>query len=131
MFRKIECYIQPSKIDQVKDALIEAGVDGMIVSEVEGFSHQRGHTNGEVPNKEVKFLPKTKLEIIVDEDIVDKVTTLIVRLARTGKIAGQARGFIHFSLGKRAKSESVDASSQPCSMARAARCASVTRLATA
>ncbi|TET49946.1 MAG: P-II family nitrogen regulator [Actinomycetota bacterium] len=91
--RKIECFIQPSKLDQIKDALIEAGVDGMSVSEVKGFGRQRGRLNGEKPSKEVKFLPKIKLEIVVDEEIVDEVATLIVKLARTGKI-GAGKIFI-------------------------------------
>ena len=86
MLRKIECFIQPSKLDKIKDALIEAGVNGMSVSEVEGFGRQRGHTNGDAPSTEVKFRSKTKLEIVVDEEIVDEVTSLIVKLARTGKI---------------------------------------------
>ncbi len=93
MLRKIECFIQPSKLDQIKDALIEAGVDGMSVSEVEGFGRQRGRLNGEKPSGRVKFLPKTKLEIVVDEEIVDEITTLIVKLARTGKI-GAGKIFI-------------------------------------
>ena len=93
MLRKIECFIQPSKLDQIKDALIEAGVDGISVSEVKGFGRQRGRLNGEKPSSGVKFLPKTKLEIVVDEEIVDEITTLIVKLARTGKI-GAGKVFI-------------------------------------
>ena len=93
MLRKIECFIQPFKLDAVKDALIEAGVEGITVSKVEGFGKQRGYIKGEVPNKHVKFLPKTKLEIVVDEDIVDEITKLIVRLARTGDI-GSGKIFI-------------------------------------
>ena len=93
MLRKIECFIQPSKLDKIKDALIEAGVDGMSVSEVEGFGRQRGRLNGEDPSSEVKFRPKTKLEIVVDEEITDEVTALIVKLARTGKI-GAGKVFV-------------------------------------
>ena len=93
MLRKIECFIQPSKLDKIKDALIEAGVDGMTVSEVEGFGRQRGRLNGEKSSNEVKFRPKTKIEIVVDEEIVDEVTTLIVKLARTGKI-GAGKVFV-------------------------------------
>ena len=93
MLRKIECFIQPSKLDKIKDALIEAGVDGMSVSEVEGFGRQRGRLNGDASSSEVKFRPKTKLEIVVDEEIVDKVTTLIVKMARTGKI-GAGKVFV-------------------------------------
>lgn len=93
MLRKIECYIQPSKLDEIKDALIDAGVDGMSVSEVQGFGRQRGQLNGEVSDQNVRFRPKTKLEIVVDEKIVDDITKLIVRLARTGKI-GAGKIFI-------------------------------------
>lgn len=93
MLKKIECFIQPFKLDSVKDALIGAGVEGMSVTEVKGFGRQRGYIEGEVPNKEVKFLPKIKLEIVVDEEIVDDITKLIVKLARTGKI-GSGKIFI-------------------------------------
>ncbi len=76
MLRKIECYIQPSKLDSIKDDLIKQGIDGMTISEVEGFGRQRGHANGQRPNKKVKFLPKTKLEI------VDETIKLIVKKPR-------------------------------------------------
>ena len=93
MLKKIECFIQPFKLDSVKDALIGAGVEGMSVTEVKGFGRQRGYIKGEVPNKEVKFLPKIKLEIVVDEEIVDDITKLIVKLAKTGEI-GSGKIFI-------------------------------------
>ena len=93
MLRKIECFIQPSKLDQIKDALIEAGVDGMTVSEVEGFGRQRGRANGEKASTRAKFRQKTKLEIVVDEERVDEITTLTVKLAKTGKI-GAGKIFI-------------------------------------
>ncbi len=86
MLRKIECYIQPTKLDQVKDGLIDAGVEGMSVTQVVGFGKQRGFVNGEVPNKKVKLLPKIKLEIVVGEDEVEKFTTAIIKLAGTGTI---------------------------------------------
>ena len=93
MLRKIECYIQSSKLDEVRDALINAGVDGMSVSEIQGFGRQRGHLNGEISDKKVQFRPKTKLEIVVDEEIVDDITKIIVKLAQTGKI-GAGKIFI-------------------------------------
>jgi nitrogen regulatory protein P-II 1 len=93
MLRKIECFIQPFKLDEIKDALIESGVEGITMSEVKGFGKQRGFISGEVPNKEVKFLPKIKLEIVVDEEIIDKVTKTIVRLAQTGEF-GSGKIFI-------------------------------------
>lgn len=93
MLKKIECYIQPSKLEIVKNALIEAGVEGISKSDVEGFGKQRGYKNGEIPDTNVKFLPKTKLEIVVEEEIVDSVTSIIVKLAKTGKI-GAGKVFI-------------------------------------
>jgi nitrogen regulatory protein P-II 1 len=93
MLKKIECFIQPFKLDEVKNALIEAGVEGITMSEVSGFGRQRGYIKGEIPNKEVKFLPKVKLEIVVDEEILDDVTKTIVRLAQTGEF-GSGKIFI-------------------------------------
>ena len=93
MLKKIECFIQPFKLDEVKNALIEAGVEGITMSEVSGFGRQRGYIKGEIPNKEVKFLPKVKLEIVVDEEILDNVTKTIVRLAQTGEF-GSGKIFI-------------------------------------
>ena len=93
MLRKIECFIQPFKLDAVKDALINAGVEGISVTEVRGFGKQRGFKEGEVINKEVKFLPKIKLEIVVEEEVIDEVTKTIVRLAQTGKF-GSGKIFV-------------------------------------
>ncbi|MGI9102682.1 MAG: P-II family nitrogen regulator [Terriglobales bacterium] len=84
---KIEAVIQPSKLDEVKDALIEMGVDGMTVSEVRGHGRQKGHTEfyrGREYN--VDLLPKIKLEIVLADDLVDKTVQAILTAARTGKI---------------------------------------------
>ena len=86
MLKKIECIIQPSRLDKIKDALVEGGVEGITVSKVEGFGRQLGSRDGEKTNNQIKFLPKIKLEIVVDEIILDKITILIVKMARTGKI---------------------------------------------
>jgi len=86
MLRKIECFIQPSKLDAIKDALFDAGVEGLSVTDVRGVGCQRGYTSEEKPKKKVKFLPKTKLEIVVDEEIVEDVIAVIKKLARTGTI---------------------------------------------
>lgn len=93
MLRKIECFIQPFKLDEIKDALFSAGVEGMSVSEVKGFGKQRGYSNGGKPNREVKLLPKIKLEIVVEEDIVDDVVKTIVKLAQTGEF-GSGKIFV-------------------------------------
>jgi len=93
MLRKIECFIQPVKLDDVKNALFEAGVDGMSITDVRGFGKQRGYTDGGKPNKEVKFLPKIKMEIVVDEEIVDDVIKTIVKLTKTGEF-GSGKIFV-------------------------------------
>jgi nitrogen regulatory protein P-II 1 len=93
MLKKIECFIQPFKLEEVKDALVEVGVEGISISEVKGFGKQRGFIKGEMPNKHVKFLPKIKLEIVVDEEIIDSVTKKIVKLAQTGEF-GSGKIFI-------------------------------------
>jgi len=97
MLRKIECYIQPFKLEPLTRALVELGVDGMSVTEVRGFGRQRGQVvkqRGQpAPKLEIKFLPKLKLEIIVPEDMVDAAVVLITKLARTGTV-GAGKIFI-------------------------------------
>ena len=93
MLRKLECFIQPFKLDEIKDALFEVGVEGMSVSEVKGFGKQRGYINGGKPNRQVKFLPKIKMEIVVEEDIVDNVIKTIVKLAKTSEF-GSGKIFV-------------------------------------
>ena len=97
MLRKIECYIQPFKLEPLTQALVELGVDGMSVTEVRGFGRQRGqvvkHRAQAAPKPEIKFLPKLKLEIIVPEDMVDATVVLITKLARTGTV-GAGKIFI-------------------------------------
>ena len=90
MLKKIECFIQPFKLEPLTQALVELGVDGMSVTEVRGFGRQRGHTDttegGKEGEMDVKFLPKTKLEIVVPEEMVEQAVQLIVKLARTGTV---------------------------------------------
>ena len=91
MLKKIECFLQPSKLEEIKNGLVKMGVEGMSVSEVKGFGIQRGHLGGEETNSKVKFLPKVKVEIVLDEEIVEEVIRTIRKLcmARTigaGKI---------------------------------------------
>jgi len=79
--------VKPFKLDEVKEALGGVGIQGMSVSEVRGFGRQRGHT--EVyrgAEYQVEFLPKTRIEIVVDDDQVDDVVKAIVAGARTGSI---------------------------------------------
>jgi len=92
--KKIEAIIKPFKLDDVKDALNEIGIKGMTISEVKGYGRQKGHK--EVyrgAEYVVDFLPKLKMEIIVDSDQVDTVIEAIVGAARTGKI-GDGKIFV-------------------------------------
>jgi nitrogen regulatory protein P-II 1 len=97
VLRKIECYIQPFKLEALTQALLEIDVDGMSVTEIKGFGRQRGHLPGGKQGKAaaqgVQFLPKLKLEIVVSEEIVDRAVSLIVKLARTGTV-GSGKIFV-------------------------------------
>ncbi len=83
--KKIEAIIKPHKLDDVKAKLIETGVHGMTVTEVQGFGRQKGHT--EVyrgAEYKIDFLPKVKLETVVPEELVDNVIEAIIGAAGTG-----------------------------------------------
>ena len=86
MMKKIEGYVQPSKLDGLKDALIEAGITGMTVYPVQGFGRQRGYRDGETPGARAKFLEKMKIEIVVDEEQVEKILQIIMDFAQTGTV---------------------------------------------
>jgi nitrogen regulatory protein P-II 1 len=84
---KIEAIIQPSRLDQVKDALLEIGVDGMTVLEARGHGRQKGHTEFYRGREyTVDLLPKIKLEIVLNDELVERAVQAIVTAARTGKI---------------------------------------------
>ena len=86
--------IKPFKLEEVKDALSEIGVEGMTVTEVKGFGRQKGHTEIYRGSEyTVDFLPKVKLEIVVGNDLVAKTVETIVKAAKTGKI-GDGKVFI-------------------------------------
>ena len=92
--KKVEAVIKPFKLDDVKDALNKLGIQGMTVTEVKGFGRQKGHT--EVyrgAEYEVNFLPKVKIEVVIPDDLLDKVVDAIVNSARTGNI-GDGKIFI-------------------------------------
>jgi nitrogen regulatory protein P-II 1 len=92
--KKIEAVIKPFKLEDVKDALAEIGITGMTVSEVKGYGRQKGHSElYRGAEYVVDFLPKIKMEMVVDEDMVDKVVNTVVEAARTGKI-GDGKIFI-------------------------------------
>jgi len=84
---KIEAVIQPSRLDAVKDALLEVGVEGMTVLEVRGHGRQKGHTEFYRGREyTVDLLPKLKLELVLDEERVEPAVQAILGAARTGKI---------------------------------------------
>jgi nitrogen regulatory protein P-II 1 len=92
--KKIEAIIKPFKLDEVRESLAEAGVTGLTVTEVKGFGRQRGHTElYRGAEYVVDFLPKTKVEMIVSDDQVERVVEAIVKAARTGKI-GDGKIFV-------------------------------------
>ncbi|MHA3770971.1 P-II family nitrogen regulator [Verrucomicrobiota bacterium sgz303538] len=92
--KKIEAIIKPFKLEEVKDALAEMGVEGMTVTEVKGFGRQKGHTEIYRGSEyTVDFLPKVKLEIVLSDEITDKAVSTIISAARTGKI-GDGKVFV-------------------------------------
>ena len=85
--QKIEAMIQPSRLDAVKDALVEAGVSGITIFEARGHGRQKGHTEFYRGREyAVDLLPKIKLELVVPDDLVDRAVQAIIIAARTGRI---------------------------------------------
>ena len=92
--KKIEAIIKPFKIEEVKDALSELGIEGMTVTEVKGFGRQKGHTEIYRGSEyTVDFLPKIKLELVLADNVVDTAIKAIVEAAKTGKI-GDGKVFV-------------------------------------
>jgi nitrogen regulatory protein P-II 1 len=91
---KIEAILQPSKLDAVKEALLEAGIEGMTILEARGHGRQKGHTEFYRGNEyTVDLLPKIKIEMIVNDELKDKAVNAILATARTGRI-GDGKIFI-------------------------------------
>ncbi|RKF13965.1 P-II family nitrogen regulator [Roseovarius spongiae] len=92
--KKIEAIIKPFKLDEVKEALQEAGIQGLSVIEVKGFGRQKGHTElYRGAEYVVDFLPKVKIDVVLDDDQVDAAVEAIVEAARTDKI-GDGKIFV-------------------------------------
>lgn len=92
--KKIEAVIKPFKLDDVKDALHDAGVSGMTVTEVKGFGRQKGHTElYRGAEYVIDFLPKVKVEVVVEDSLVDNIVEAISEAARTGRI-GDGKIFV-------------------------------------
>ena len=92
--KKIEAIIKPFKLEEVKEALGDLGIEGMTVSEVKGFGRQKGHTEIYRGSEyTVDFLPKIKIEVVVIDALVESAAAAIVKAAKTGKI-GDGKVFI-------------------------------------
>ena len=92
--KKVEAIIKPFKLDDVKDALHEVGVSGMTVTEVKGFGRQKGHTElYRGAEYVIDFLPKVKIEVVVENSLVENVLEAITTAARTGRI-GDGKIFV-------------------------------------
>ena len=90
----VTCIIKPFKLDDVREALSEVGVQGMTVIEVKGFGRQKGHTElYRGAEYVVDFLPKVKIEVALEEDLLDKVIDAISKAANTGKV-GDGKIFV-------------------------------------
>ena len=92
--KKIEAIIKPFKLEEVKDALAEVGIEGMTVVEVKGFGRQKGHTEIYRGSEyTVDFLPKVKIELVTTDALVDTAVAAIIKAAKTGKI-GDGKVFV-------------------------------------
>ncbi len=92
--KKIEAIIKPFKLEEVKDALGEIGIEGMTITEVKGFGRQKGHTEIYRGSEyTVDFLPKIKLEAVIPDASVEAVVAVIIKAAKTGKI-GDGKIFV-------------------------------------
>ena len=92
--KKVEAVIKPFKLDEVREALSELGINGLTVTEVKGFGRQKGHTElYRGAEYVVDFLPKVKVEVILPDDLVERAIETIVATARTGKI-GDGKIFV-------------------------------------
>jgi nitrogen regulatory protein PII len=92
--KKLEAIIKPFKLEEVKEALAELGIEGMTVTEVKGFGRQKGHTEIYRGSEyTVDFLPKVKVEVVLADDMVEKAVSVVVSAAKTGKI-GDGKVFV-------------------------------------
>jgi nitrogen regulatory protein P-II 1 len=93
--KKIEAIIKPIKLDEVKNALNEIGINGMTVTEVKGFGRQKGHVEVYRGTEyEVNFIPKIKIEVVIPDSLKEKVITTILEKAKTGNI-GDGKIFLY------------------------------------
>ena len=94
LMKKIEAIVKPFKLDDVKEALNDIGIQGMTISEVKGYGRQKGHKEiYRGAEYVVDFIPKTKIEVVVESDMVEKVVATIQEAAKTGKL-GDGKIFV-------------------------------------
>lgn len=92
--KKIEAIIRPFKLEDVKEALLEEGIRGLTITEVRGYGRQKGHKETyRGAEYEIEFVPKLKIEVVIDDDIVEKVVEAILKTAKTGQV-GDGKIFI-------------------------------------
>ena len=92
--KKIEAIIRPFKLDEVKEALLEEGVHGMTITEIRGYGRQKGHKETYRGSEyQIEFVPKIKIEVVVDDDAAEKTVDAILRTAKTGQV-GDGKIFI-------------------------------------
>jgi nitrogen regulatory protein PII len=93
--RKIEAIIRPFKLDEVKEALLEEGIRGLTITEVRGYGRQKGHKETYRGSEyQIEFVPKIKIEVVVEENKAEKVIDAILRTAKTGQV-GDGKIFIY------------------------------------
>jgi nitrogen regulatory protein PII len=92
--KKIEAVIRPFKLDDVKEALLDEGIKGLTITEVRGYGRQKGHTETYRGSEyQIEFVPKMKIEVVVTDDMTEKVVDAILRTAKTGQV-GDGKIFI-------------------------------------
>jgi nitrogen regulatory protein P-II 1 len=92
--KKIEAIIRPFKLDDVKEALLEAGIHGLTITEIRGYGRQKGHKETYRGSEyQIEFVPKIKIEVVVEDDVLDKALEAILKTAKTGQV-GDGKIFI-------------------------------------
>lgn len=92
--KKIEAIIRPFKLEKVKESLLEVGIKGLTISEVRGYGRQKGHTETYRGSEyQIEFVPKIKIEIVIQDDLVDKIVDTISSIAKSGQV-GDGKIFI-------------------------------------
>lgn len=93
--KKIEAIIRPFKLDEVKEALLEEGIRGLTITEVRGYGRQKGHKEVYRGSEyQIEFVPKIKIEVVVEDSLLEKVVDAILRTAKTGQV-GDGKIFIY------------------------------------